>query len=64
MEFHAETFDEMGKLSRTHAVQMAEKGDKGHIDKMEEMKDLMNQPSAVREWFEDKQREFDALPED
>ena len=63
-EFHAETFEEMGDLSRNHAMEMAEKGDTGHIDKMQEMKDLMTKPGAVEEWFEEKQKEFDALPED
>ena len=63
-EFHAESFEEMGELSRKHAMEMAGKGDKGHIDKMEEMKDLMNKPGAVEEWFEKVQKEFDALPED
>lgn len=44
---------------------MAEMGDKAHINKMEEMKSLMtSKPEAVKEWFENKQKEFDALPED
>ncbi len=64
LEFHAETFEEMGEMSKKHAVKMAEKGDIGHIEKMEEMNDLMNKPGAVAEWFEKKQKEFDALPED
>ena len=63
-EFHAETFEEMGGMSRKHAMEMGEKGDKGHIEKMEEMKDLMNKPGAVEEWFEKIRKEFDALPED
>ena len=63
-EFHAETFDEMGEISRTHAMEMAAKGDKGHIEKMEEMKGLMNKPGAVEAWFKNTQQEFDALPED
>ena len=63
-EFHAETFDEMGELSRKHATEMAEKGDRGHIEKIEEMKDLMNKPGAGEEWFGKIQKEFDALPED
>ena len=63
-EFHAETFEEMGELSRTHAMEMAEKGDQGHIDKMEEMKSLMNKPGAADEWFKNIQKEFEALPED
>ena len=61
-QFHAETFDEIGEMSRKHAMEMAEQGDKGHIEKMEEMKTMG--PEAGREWFEKVQREFDALPED
>ena len=61
-QFHAETFDEMGEMSRKHAMEMVELGDKGHIEKMEEMK--MKGPEAGSEWFEKVQREFDALPED
>ncbi|HEY5639866.1 MAG TPA: DUF1059 domain-containing protein [Dehalococcoidia bacterium] len=63
-EFHAATFEEMGELSRRHAMQMAGSRDKGHIEKMDEMKGLMNQPGAVEEWFKKMREEFDALPED
>ena len=63
-EFHAETFEEIGELSKKHSMEMAEKGDKGHLDKMEEMKGLMNRPETMGQWFETKQKEFDALPED
>ncbi len=63
-QFHAETFDEMGEMSKKHAMEMAEKGDKEHIEKMEEMTNLMNKPEAMKEWFEKKEKEFDALPED
>ena len=63
-EFHAETFEEMAEMSKKHAMKMAEMGDEGHIEKMEEMKSLMNDPEAVKEWFEKVQKEFDALPED
>ncbi|MEK7071244.1 MAG: DUF1059 domain-containing protein [Patescibacteria group bacterium] len=65
IEFHAETFEEMGEMSKKHAMEMGEKGDKAHIDKMEEMKNnYMNNPEKVKEWFEKKQKEFDSLPED
>ncbi len=63
-EFHAETFQEMGELSRTHAMEMAGKDDQGHIAKMDEMKEMMGKPGAVEEWFANMQKEFDALPED
>lgn len=63
-EFHAETFDEMGEMSKNHAMEMAEKGDNAHIEKMEEMKNLMNNPQAMKKWLEKKQKEFDTLPGD
>lgn len=62
-QFHAETFEEMGEKSRKHAIEMAKNGDKAHNEKMEEMKNLMNKPEAVKEWFEKVQKEFDGLPE-
>lgn len=63
-EFHAETLEEMGEMAKKHAMEMAEKGDKEHIEKMEEMKDGMNNPEAVKEWNEKMQKKFDAVPED
>jgi ribosomal protein L17 len=63
-EFHAETFEELAEMCRKHAMEMVQNGDKAHLEKMKEMKDLMNNPEAVKEWFEKIQKEFDALPED
>ena len=62
-DFHAETFEDMGEMSRKHAMEMAEKGDRAHIEKMEEMQDLMKRPEAVKEWFEKTRKEFDSLPD-
>lgn len=63
-QFHAETFEQMGEMSKIHAMEMAQMGDIAHIEKMEEMKSLMNKPGEMREWFKKKQKEFDTLPED
>jgi hypothetical protein len=63
-KFHAETFEEMAEMSKKHAMEMVETGDKEHKEKMEEMKTLMKDPDAVKAWFEKVQKEFDALPED
>lgn len=64
-QFHAETFEEMGEMSKKHAMEMAQMGDKAHIEKMDEMKkNFMNDPEAVKKWFEKKQKEFEELPED
>ena len=31
---------------------------------MEKMKELMNDPKAMKEWMENKKKEFDALPDE
>lgn len=58
-EFFAETFEEMAKLSREHGKEMYDKGDKAHLEAMEQMKKLMLDPVAVEEWYELKREEFD-----
>ena len=63
-EFHANTFGEMVEMSQRHGMEMAEKGDKQHIEVMEEMRKGMNDPKAMQEMFERIQKEFAALPED
>jgi hypothetical protein len=62
--FHADTFEEIAEMSKKHAMEMFEKGDKAHLDAMESMKSLMQKPSAMETWFSNIQKEFDALPED
>jgi len=63
-KFHANTFEEIGEMSKKHGMEMSKTGDKAHIKVMKEMMELMNDPKAMKEWFERKQKEFDALPED
>ena len=63
--FHAETFEEIAELSKAHAMEMVEKGDSAHREKMDEMKKLMMKtPAAAQEWFANTQKEFENLPED
>lgn len=64
MEFEAETFADIAKLSQEHGKEMYEKGDKDHIDAMKEMSNLMNDPEAMNSWMEDKRKEFEGLPEE
>ncbi len=61
--FHANTFEEMADISKKHGMEMFQKGDKDHLDAMDEIKGLMKTPEAMRTWFETKRKEFDALPE-
>lgn len=62
-EFHAKTFEEMAEMSKKHGMEMYKKGDEKHIKVMKEMKELMNDPKAMKKWFESKRKEFDALPD-
>lgn len=63
MEFHSNTFEEMAELSRKHGMEMFQKGDEGHLKAMQEMQELMKSPEAMQMWYENKSKEFDALPE-
>ncbi|MBT4519412.1 MAG: DUF1059 domain-containing protein [Halieaceae bacterium] len=62
-EFHANTFEEMGELSKKHGMEMHQKKDAAHIESMSEMGQLMNNPSDMEKWFESKRKEFESLPQ-
>ena len=61
-EFHADTFEEIAEMSKTHAMEMFQKGDEPHLEAMNDMQELMKSPEAMHEWFEGKRKEFDELP--
>lgn len=63
IEFHADTFEEMADQSKKHGMEMFQSGEEGHLKVMKEMQDLMQTPNAMKEWFDIKRKEFDALPE-
>jgi hypothetical protein len=62
-EFHANTFEEMAEMSKNHGMEMFQKGDERHLNAMKKMRELMNTPEAMNEWFESKRKEFEVLPE-
>lgn len=62
-QFRAETFDEMAEMSKRHGMEMFHANDPEHMKAMAEMRDLMQAPEAMQRWFEDKLKEFEALPE-
>lgn len=64
LAFHASTFEEIEALSKNHGMEMFKNGDKAHLAAMQKMKNLMTTPDAMKEWFDDKRKEFEALPED
>ena len=63
MEFHANTFEEMAELSKKHGMEMFQKGDKPHLEAMSKMQELMKSPEDMNAWFDNKRKEFDALPD-
>lgn len=63
LEFHAETFEEIAELSKKHGIEMFQIGDEAHLNAMHAMRKLMHTPEAMKKWFENKRKEFEALPE-
>ena len=62
VEFIAESFEEMAKLSRKHGLEMMQKGDSAHLIAMEKMKQLMKEQGAMEKWYQERKDEFDSLP--
>ncbi len=63
-QFHANTFEEIAKLSQQHGLEMMEKKDPAHLEAMEKMRELMKDPDKMNQWFEGKRKEFEELPEE
>ena len=63
-EFHASSFDEIAELSKQHGMEMFQNKDEAHLKAMNEMQELMQKPEAMKDWFENKKKEFETLPED
>ena len=63
-EFRANSFEEIAEMSKRHGMEMFKKKDEAHIKAMGEMQKLMQDPQAMKAWFENKRREFDGLPDE
>ncbi|MCW8935343.1 MAG: DUF1059 domain-containing protein [Gammaproteobacteria bacterium] len=63
-EFHANTFEEMAEISKQHGMEMLKANDEAHLKAMDNMQELMKSPEDIKNWFDNKKNEFDALPED
>jgi len=64
LTFSANTFEEIAEQSKKHGGEMYQKGDEAHLNAMQEMGKLMQDPSAMQAWMEAKKKAFEALPED
>lgn len=62
--FQADSFEDIAEQSKQHAMEMFHKQDKAHLQAMNQMKALMKEPGAMEAWFENRKKEFDALPEE
>jgi hypothetical protein len=58
------TPEEMMQNSQKHGMEMAAKGDQDHIKIMQEMKQHMDDPEAVKQFMEKFHNDFAATPED
>jgi hypothetical protein len=63
VEFRAGTFEEMADLSQKHGMEMHQNQDSAHLEAMQEIQALMQNPQDMEKWFESKRQEFEALPE-
>jgi hypothetical protein len=64
LAFHSNSFEEMADMSKKHGMEMFQNADEAHLEAMNEMKELMKTPDAMKTWFENKRKEFETLPED
>ena len=62
-QFHGETFEEIAEQSKKHGMEMFQANDTDHLKAMNNMKELMKEPGSMKQWFEDRKREFDLLPD-
>ena len=63
-EFHGNTFEEIAEQSKKHGMEMFQSGDKAHLQAMDEMRKQMSSPDSMKNWMDNKRKEFNALPED
>ena len=62
--FQADTWDDMVAASQAHGKEMMESADADHLSAMDNMRELMKDPAAMKAWMDEKHQEFDATPED
>ena len=64
LEFQASSFEEIAEMSKQHGMEMFQRNDEAHLKAMDDMRELMQKPEAMQEWFDNKGKEFEALPDD
>ncbi len=62
--FTSNTFEGMVELSKVHGMEMFAAQDAGHMQAMMKIQALMQNPEALKQWFDTKKLEFEALTDD
>lgn len=62
--FTGDTFDQIADQSKQHAMEMMQSADEPHLEAMERMKTLMQEPGEMQKWFDARKQEFADLPDD
>ena len=62
LKFEANTFEEMAEMSKKHGMDMFQKKDAAHLKAMNDMRSLMKTQEDMANWYENRRKEFDALP--
>jgi hypothetical protein len=62
-EFKGDTFEQIAQQSQKHGMEMMQAGDKAHLEAMGEMRKLMSTPDAMKDWMDEKRKEFESLPD-
>ncbi len=60
-EFFGESFEEIALQSKKHGMEMFQKGDAAHMEAMDAMQKMMQNPSDFTTWYEGKKEEFNNL---
>jgi len=62
--FTGNTFEKIVELSKLHGMEMFQKQDPDHMQAMQKVMVMMQQPQAMQAFMEEKKQAFEALPED
>lgn len=62
--FSANTFDEIGQLSKDHTKEMFDKRDLPHLEALKQMNEMMKDQNTLIQWLQGKKEVFDNLPHD
>lgn len=62
--FTANTFDEIGQLSKEHAKEMFDKRDLPHLEALKQMNEMMKDQNTFIQWLKSKKETFENLASD